>query len=318
MQVFRSFEQLPSDFGPAVVTVGNFDGVHCAHREVLRNVVARARELKARSLAVTFDPHPMRVLRPDVAPRLITPPAVKLCRLSETGLDAVLVVPFTRDLSLMPPREFATEILCRRLHTREVHEGFNFHFGHRAEGDVELLRLLGPELGFQVVVYPARQIRGDVVSSSRIRELIREGNVTRANRLLGRCFSIVANPGRGRGYGHRYTVPTINLTRYDELTPLDGVYITCARVGDEKFESVTNVGTRPTFGTESFAIETHLLNFHPVEVTSETEIEIAFLYRLREERKFPTVDALRQQIARDVRRSERYFALRSAQGRNGN
>jgi len=313
MQIFRSLEQIPADFGPAVVTVGNFDGVHCAHREVLGDVVARTRELHARSLAVTFDPHPMRVLRPDVAPRLITPCAVKLRLLEQAGLDAVLIVPFTRDLSLMPPRQFATEILCRRLHTREVHEGFNFHFGHRAEGDVALLRELGPELGFEVRVYPARKIRGDVVSSSRIRELIRDGRITRANRLLDRCFSIVSNPGRGRGYGHRYTVPTINLSRYDELRPLDGVYVTRARVGDEQFDSVTNVGTRPTFGTESFAIETHLLNFHPVEVTSETEIEIAFLYRLREERRFPTVEALRGQIARDVRRAQHYFSL---QGKN--
>lgn len=309
MQVFRSFDQVPADFGAAMVSVGNFDGVHAAHREVLGNVVARAHELGARAVAVTFEPHPMRVLRPDVAPRLITPPAVKLRLLSETGLDAVLLLPFTRDLSLMPPREFATEVLCRKLHTREVHEGFNFHFGHRAQGDIDLLKALGPELGFEVAVYPARSIRGDVVSSSRIRELITAGNITRANRLLGRCFSLVSNAGRGRGYGHRYTVPTINLSRYDELTPRDGVYVTRTRVGQEQFESVTNIGTRPTFGTESFAIETHLLNFHPVEVTSETEIEIGFLYRLRDEQKFPSVEALREQIARDVHRTRRYFNL---------
>lgn len=310
MQVFHTFEQLPADFGPTVASVGNFDGVHTAHREVLGNVVARARGLNARSIAVTFDPHPMRVLRPDLAPPLLTPPAVRLRLLAETGLDAVLVLPFTRDLSLMTPHDFALEVLCRRLHAREVHEGFNFHFGHRAQGNVELLRSLGPELGFGVVVYPARQIRGDVVSSSRIRELISEGKITRANRLLGRCFALISNAGRGRGYGHRYTVPTINLARYDELKPRDGVYITGARVGSEEFHSVTNVGTRPTFGAESFAIETHLLNFHPVEVTSDTEIEIAFLYRLRDEQKFPNVDALREQIAHDVRRARRYFALR--------
>src|SRR5579884_1828402 len=301
MQVFRSFEQVPDDFGPAVVSVGNFDGVHAAHREVLARVVSRARETAGRAVAVTFEPHPMRVLRPDLAPRLITTPAVKLRLLAETGIDAVLLLPFTRDLSLMQPREFATEVLCRRLHTREVHEGFNFHFGHRAQGDVEMLKAMGAELGFEVVVYEAQRMRGDVVSSSRIRELIAAGKVARANRLLGRCFSIVSNAGRGRGYGHRFTVPTINLTRYDELTPRDGVYVTCTRVGQERFQSVTNIGTRPTFGTESFAIETHLLNFHPVEVNSETEIEIGFLYRLRDEQKFPSVEALREQITRDVR-----------------
>jgi riboflavin kinase/FMN adenylyltransferase len=309
MQVFRSFEQVPANFGAAVVSVGNFDGVHAAHREVLGNVVARARALGGRAVAVTFEPHPMRVLRPDVAPRLITPQPVKLRLLSETQLDAVLLLPFTRDLSLMPPREFATEVLCRKLHTREVHEGFNFHFGHRAQGDVELLKALGPELGFEVVIYPEKRMRGYPVSSSRIRELLTNGEITRANRLLGRCFSVVANAGRGRGYGHRYTVPTINLSRYDELAPRDGVYVTHTRVGQERFESVTNIGTRPTFGTESFAIESHLLNFHPVEVTSETEIEIGFLYRLRDEQKFPSVEALREQIAHDVRRTRHYFSL---------
>lgn len=309
MRVFRSFEQVPADFGAAVVSVGNFDGVHTAHREVLGKVVERARELGARAVAVTFEPHPMRVLRPDVAPRLLTPQPVKLRLLGETGLDAVLLLPFTRDLSLMPPREFAAEVLCRKLHTREVHEGFNFHFGHRAQGDVELLKALGPKLGFDVVIYSEKRLRGDVVSSSRIRELIAAGTITRANRLLGRCFSIVSNAGRGRGYGHRFTVPTINLSRYDELAPRDGVYVTRTRVGQEQFDSVTNIGMRPTFGTESFAIETHLLNFHPIEVTSETEIEIGFLYRLRDEQKFPSVDALREQIARDVRRTRHYFAL---------
>lgn len=310
MQIFRSFEQVPADFGPAIVSVGNFDGVHAAHREVLSNVVARAKQLGARAVAVTFDPHPMRVLRPDVAPRLLTPQPVKLRLLGETGLDAVLLLPFTRDLSLMPPREFAAEVLCRKLHTREVHEGFNFHFGHRAQGDVELLKALGPKLGFEVVIYPEKRLRGDVVSSSRVRELISAGEITRANRLLGRCFSVVSNAGRGRGYGHRFTVPTINLSRYDELTPRDGVYVTRARVGEERFDSVTNIGMRPTFGTESFAIETHLLNFHPIDVTSETEIEIGFLYRLRDEQKFPSVDALREQIARDVKRTRHYFALK--------
>ncbi|MBV8205444.1 MAG: bifunctional riboflavin kinase/FAD synthetase [Acidobacteria bacterium] len=307
-QVFRSLEQA-AGAGATVASVGNFDGVHIAHREVLARVVERARELGARSMAVTFDPHPMRILRPDVAPRLLTPLAVKLQLLAETGLDAVLVVPFTRDLSLMPPREFGSEVLCRNLRALEVHEGANFHFGHRAEGNVDLLRSLGAELGFTTVIYPEKRLRGDVVSSSRIRQLILQGRITRANRLLGRSFSVIGNAGRGRGYGHRYTVPTINLSRYDELAPHDGVYVTCTRVGQEQFHSVTNVGNRPTFGADSFAIETHLLNFHPIEVTSETEVEIAFLYRLREEHKFPTVDALREQIGRDVRRAGHYFEL---------
>ena len=309
MDVFRHLEELPADYGPTVVSVGNFDGVHRGHQAVLGNVARRARELRARSLVITFEPHPMRILRPDQAPKLITPIPVKLDLLSQTGVDAVLLLPFSRDLSLMPPRQFAQEILTQGVHAREVHEGFNFRFGHKAEGDVERLKELGQELGFEVRVYPAMRIRGELVSSSRIRELLQAGSVSRTRHLLGRPFSIVSTPGRGRGYGHKYTVPTINLSRYEELVPQDGVYITQTRVNGECFDSVTNIGNRPTFGDELFAVETHLLNFHPITLTPETAVEIVFLQRIRPEIKFPSVDALREQIARDVRRARRYFHL---------
>ncbi len=311
MQIFRKLDDVPGGFGATVVSVGNYDGVHLAHQSVLKAVVDRARELGARSLAVTFEPHPTRILRPDVAPRLLTPLPCKLKLLEQTGLDALVVLPFTRDLSLTPPRDFAGQILVARLHAREVHEGSNFHFGHKAEGNVGKLAEFGGEFGFAVKIYPEMRVRGDVVSSSRIRELLAIGRVARAARLLGRAFSITATPGRGRGYGHKYTVPTINLSRYDEMVPQDGVYITCTRVGDERFDSVTNIGNRPTFGADSFAIESHLLNFHPIEVTADTEVEIAFLYRLRQEIKFPSVEALREQIARDVKRARNYFRMRA-------
>jgi riboflavin kinase/FMN adenylyltransferase len=313
MQIFRHFEHLPPDLGPTIVSVGNFDGVHRAHQKVLEAVVERARTRAMRSVVVTFDPHPTRILRPDAAPRLLTPLPVKLRLLQAAGLDAVLLLPFTRDLSLMPPAEFAERVLASALSAREVHEGFNFHFGHKAEGNVERLAEFGREFGFEVKIYPALRIRGDVVSSSRVRELLQEGHVSRARHLLGRVFSVTSTPGRGRGYGHKYTVPTINLSRYDELVPLDGVYVTRTRIAEECFDSVTNVGTRPTFGAESFAIESHLLNFHPISLTAQTEVEIFFLKRIRPEIKFPSVEALREQIARDVHRSRRY--LRSLQSR---
>ncbi len=308
MKVFHKLDEVPAGFGPTVLTVGNFDGVHLAHRAVLRAIAERARQTGAKSLAVTFDPHPIRILRPDAAPPLLTPTDRKLALLASTGIDAVLVLPFSRDLSLLTPREFA-ELLAKRLHAREVHEGFNFRFGRDARGDAAALEGFGRELGFDVKVYPEMRIRGDIVSSSRVRELLRQGRVTRAHRLLGRWFSVVAVPGRGRGYGHKYTVPTINLSRYAELVPQDGVYVTCTRVGGEQFQSVTNVGNRPTFGADSFAIESHLLNFHPIDVTAETEVEISFLYRLRAEIKFPSVEALREQIAHDVKRARHYFRL---------
>ena len=309
MQTFRHLEELPPDFGSTVASVGNFDGVHLAHQKVLAEVVRRARDLGTRSLVVTFDPHPMRILRPDLAPRLITPLPLKLRLLEACGVDAVLLLPFTRDLSLTSPRDFAQQILAQRLQVREVHEGFNFRFGHRAQGDVQQLTEFGREFGFGVKVYPALRIRGEIVSSSRVRELLGAGKASRVRHLLGRVFALVATPGRGRGYGHKYTVPTINLSRYDDMVPLDGVYITRARVNGETFDSVTNVGNRPTFGSESFAIETHLLNFHPIDLSAQTEVELCFLRRIRPEIKFPSVEALREQIARDVHRARRYFEL---------
>jgi len=309
MQVFHKLEEVPGDFGPSLVSVGNFDGVHRAHAHVLGLIVERARQTGARAVAVTFEPHPTRILRPDSGLKLITPTPEKLRLLESTGVDAVLLLPFGRDLSLMTPRQFAERILKKKLHAREVHEGFNFRFGHKAMGDTNLLAQLGQEMGFEVKVYAEEMLRGETVSSSQIRKLISDGRVSRARHLLARPFSILSTPGRGRGYGSKYTVPTINLARYEELAPKDGVYITRTRVGPERFESVTNIGNRPTFGADSYAIETHLLNFHPIELTPESEVEICFLDRLRDEIKFPSVEALREQIAHDVKKARRYFHL---------
>jgi riboflavin kinase/FMN adenylyltransferase len=309
MQIFHQLQDIPADFGPTVLSVGNFDGIHRGHQYVLRRLTERARELNARSLVLTFDPHPIRILRPDHAPPLLTPLPQKLKLLDKTGIDAVLVLPFSRDLSLMPPYEFAEEIISSALHAVEVHEGFNFHFGHKKEGNVERLKEYGRKLGFQVVIYQAMQYRGHILSSSDVRRLVQAGEMARARHLLGRSFSIVANPGRGRGYGHKYTVPTINLSRYDELIPKIGVYITQITVNGETFDAVTNVGVRPTFGPDSFAIETHILNFHPIDLEPETEVELTFLKRLRDEIKFPSPEALKEQIGKDIRKAQRFLRL---------
>jgi riboflavin kinase/FMN adenylyltransferase len=309
MQVFHKLEDVPRDFGPSILSVGNFDGVHRAHQSVLKEIVSRGRLQSATSMAVTFEPHPIRILRPDAGLKLLTPTPEKVRLLSETGLDAVLLLPFTRDLSLMTPHQFAHDVLKKQLHAKEVHEGFNFHFGHKAQGTVEMLAAFGRELGFEVKEYPEMRLRGEPVSSSHIRKLMKEGRVSRARHLLGRPFAILSTPGRGRGYGSKYTVPTINLSRYEEIVPRDGVYITRTRVAGECFDSVTNIGKRPTFGDDLFAVETHLLNFHPIELKPETEVELSFLQRLRDEIKFPAVEALKEQIGKDVKKANRYFAL---------
>jgi riboflavin kinase/FMN adenylyltransferase len=313
MKIFRQLAEVPPNFGPSIATIGNFDGVHRGHQMVIAEVVARARSLGLQSVAITFDPHPARVIRPESSQPLITPLAEKLQLLASTGIDAVLILPFTGELSRMSARTFATEVLQRVLHVTELHEGENFRFGYQAEAGVDTLETLGRELGFSVRVYAPQTIRGRAISSSSIRQLISEGDVSRVRALLGRSFAVMSTPASGRGYGTRYTVPTINLAPYDELLPANGVYITSLTIGTgeslETFDAVTNVGNRPTFGADSFTVESHLLNFHPVALDENTPLTLTFLHRLRPEKRWPNPEALREQIGRDVAKAKRFFSL---------
>jgi riboflavin kinase / FMN adenylyltransferase len=318
MQIFHQLADIPTDYGPSVATIGNFDGVHRGHQWVIAEVVVRARALGIRSIAITFDPHPARVIRPESSQPLITPLPQKLELLASTGIDAVLILPFTSDLSHMTARTFATEVLQQTLHVKELHEGETFRFGYQAEAGVESLEALGRELGFSVKVYAPRGIRGHAISSSRVRQLIAAGDVSHVRALLGRCFAIRGTPASGRGYGTRYTVPTINMAAYAELLPDNGVYITSLTVGtgpsSETFDAVTNVGNRPTFGEDSFTVESHLLNFHPIALEEQTPLTLTFLQRLRPEMRWPSPEALREQIGRDVLKARRYFSLCRAVG----
>jgi riboflavin kinase / FMN adenylyltransferase len=313
MKIFRQLAEIPPNFGPTVATIGNFDGVHRGHQWVIDEVVTRARALGIPSIAITFDPQPARVIRPESSRPLITPLDRKLELLSSTGIDAALILPFTTALSRMTARAFAAEVLQQTLHVTELHEGENFRFGYQAEAGVESLEALGHELDFTVRVYSPRSIRSQPISSSRIRELIAAGDVSSVRALIGRPFAIPSTPASGRGYGTRYTVPTINLAPYPELLPANGVYITSLTIGSgtaaETFDAVTNVGNRPTFGADSFTVESHLLNFHPVELTEHTPLTLTFLHRLRDEMRWPNPEALREQIGRDVRKAQRFFAL---------
>jgi riboflavin kinase/FMN adenylyltransferase len=312
MQIARALSELGS-VGSSVVTVGNFDGVHCGHRMVIASVLERARALNATAIAVTFDPHPAHVLHTASRLPLITPLDEKLRLLAEAGLDEVLVLPFTDELRHWTARHFAERVLRDALHTVEVHEGETFRFGYQAEADITGLSELGRELGFGVKAYVPCIARRAAISSSRIRALIAAGNLHEARALLGRSFSIRSTPASGRGYGTRYAVPTINLAPYLELLPAHGVYVTTLRIGEERlFRGVTNVGNRPTFGADSFAVESHLLDFEPVDLSDNTPLELTFLRRLREERRFESTAALLEQIQRDVKRTQRYFALSDA------
>jgi riboflavin kinase/FMN adenylyltransferase len=283
---------------------------------VIAAVRERAQQLGALSAAVTFDPHPAHVLRTDSRLPLITPLDHKLDLLAATGLDQILVLPFTDELRHWTARHFAESVLRDTLHAAEVHEGETFRFGYNAQADIAGLSELGAELGFAVRTYEPRIARGAAISSTRIRTLIAAGNMHEARALLGRPFSVRSTPASGRGYGTRYAVPTINLAPYADLLPAHGVYITTLRVGNggpsRLFDGVTNVGNRPTFGTDSFAVETHLLDFEPIDLTEQTPLEMTFLRRIRPERRFESPEALRIQIGLDVGRAQRYFALGKA------
>ncbi len=310
MKIYRALSELPGVFGPTVATIGNFDGVHRGHQWVMAEVIARAKELSATSLAITLDPHPARVLRPETSTlALITPLEEKLALLAATGIDATLVLPFDPAFSKWTARDFAVRILRDGAHVIEVHEGEDFRFGHNAQAGIDSLAQLGMELGFAVKTYFPQNFRGAPVSSSRIRALIGAGEVSHARALLGAPFTILSTPAPGRGYGSKYTVPTINLAPYAELLPANGVYITTMVINQEIFEAVTNIGNRPTFGADSFTVESHLLNFHPIVLDESTPIRLTFLKRLRPEIRWPNPEALRAQIGLDVTRARRYFTL---------
>jgi riboflavin kinase/FMN adenylyltransferase len=314
MNIARSLAELAAlPAQNSVVSIGNFDGVHCGHRRVIAALRERAQQLNARSVAVTFDPHPAHLLHSGPRLPLITPLEAKLDLLAATGLDLALVLPFTEELRLWSARRFAEAVLRDSLHTLELHEGETFRLGHNAETDIAGLAELGRELGFTVHVCPPLIARGSAVSSTRIRGLIAEGDLHTTRALLGRSFAVRSTPAAGRGYGTRYTVPTVNLAPYSALLPANGVYITTLRIGSGAdariFRGVTNAGNRPTFGADSFAVESHLLDFEPVALHETTPLQLTFLHRLRAERRFESPDALRAQIGVDVAKAQRYFAL---------
>lgn len=309
MQIFRSLDELRSWSSRTVLAIGNFDGVHRGHQAILQNIRQRAAQLGAKSLAVTFNPHPVRVLRPEQAPRLITPLPQKLNLLAATEVDATVVIPFTPEFSQLSALEFARDVLLGSLKAVEVHEGDNFRFGHAAAAGPAELAQLGRELGFGVVAQPALRVRGIQISSSHVRRCIASGDMATTRALLGRPFSICSTQIRDRGVGARLTVPTINLAPYDELLPASGVYVTRLKMGGKLFDAVTNAGHRPTFGENAFSIESHLLKFEEMDLPPDAPLELCFLSRLRDERKFVSPAALKEQIIRDAAQARRYFRL---------
>ncbi|MGO9097498.1 MAG: riboflavin biosynthesis protein RibF [Bryobacteraceae bacterium] len=305
--ILRSLEEAAGRFGPCVLTIGNFDGVHAGHRRILRRVVEVARERGWKPSALTFHPHPACIVAPQRVPLLLTTPEQRAATMLQEGIQQVLILPFTREISLLEPEEFAGRVLSQALGVRAVLVGDNFRFGHRHAGDTQLLSRLGDRFGFVVEAIPALRLRGRVVSSSEIRRLVAAGEVSLAGRLLEAPFALQGEVVRGQGVGSKQTVPTLNLAAQTGVLPALGVYVT--RTSDlasrRVWPSVSNVGYRPTFGGGALTVETFLLN--PLEGATPPSIRVEFLLRLRPERKFPTAGALRAQILRDAARARTYF-----------
>jgi len=292
----------------SVLAIGNYDGIHLGHQRVLAFAMTRAKDCGAVSTALTFEPPPLKVLRPDSAPLRISTNQQRLEWFGALGIEAAVVLPFTPELASLSPEDFVDEILVRQLQVRAIVVGDNFRFGHRQAGDVKFLRDLGMRYGFEVVVHEPVALDGRIVSSTLIRKQIADGDVTRAARLLGRPFVLTGEVVRGTGTGRKFLFPTLNLKPDQELLPARGVYITRTVFEGEtsSHRSVTNVGMRPTFNGSGLTIETHLLdysgNFAP------KRIEIRFWKRLRNEQKFASPDDLRLQIARDISAANKFFA----------
>ena len=289
-----------------VVTVGNFDGIHRGHRSILDTVRARARALGGVGVAYTFDPHPRRVLQPANAPKLLTTLEQRLELLEQAGVDVVVVERFTREFASTSAEAFIREVIHARIRPVEVYVGYDFHFGRDREGSMRLLTELGPRLGFSVTIIPEVQVGGSDVSSTRIRELLGAARVEEANAMLGRAYSVRGRVARGDARGRTLGFPTANLEPENEVLPGAGVYAGRLRLLDAGsppagagFGAVTTVGTRPTFrsGSELLA-EAHLLGFSGD--LYGRRVELSFEARLRAERRFPSADALREQIRADV------------------
>ncbi len=298
MWIARGLESFPPEVRGSVVALGTFDGVHLAHRAILAMAVERARTLGLTAVAFTFDPHPAEVLQPGRAPQPITTLEERLALVETTGVDGTVVLPFNQETAAIEPEVFVKEVLLGRLEAREIVVGYNHTFGRAARGNADLLRQLAERLGFQARIAPPYEVDGIPVSSSEIRSALQAGDVERAARFLGRPYFVAGRVVRGDGRGRSLGFPTANLE--PERTPLvrTGVYACEVIVDREERQAVVNVGVRPTFGVNTLNVEAHVLDLEADLYGKQMRVD--FIRRLRDEARFPSVDALRAQIAADV------------------
>jgi riboflavin kinase / FMN adenylyltransferase len=300
---------------PTVVTIGNFDGIHLGHQRILSGVLERARATNTMATVLTFYPHPSRVLRPEAAPALLATLDQRLAGFEAAGMDAALVLRFDAELAKVSAEDFVRHYLAEVLRARAALVGGNFRFGNRQLGDVKLLEGFGKRWAFELQVVPPVVADGVTVSSSAVREALRDGRVQDAAVLLGRPFLLEGEIRSGTGQGRKLIVPTLNLATEQECLPRDGVYATQTVVQGKCYRSATNIGVRPTFNGTRLAIESHLLDFN--ENLTSGRMEVRFHSRLRDEQKFTSPGALKEQVLKDINHARDYFRLNATAGRPG-
>lgn len=307
MEVLSGIEEIQPRHRGAVVTIGNFDGVHLGHQKIINAVLGEARKLGTKSMAITFEPHPMKILRPERDVKTLTPPEEKARLMKLYGLDAVLFVLFDRDFANMQAEDFISDVLVEKLGAKMVIVGHNYSFGRGKKGTTELLRRRGRKYGFGVKVVRHATIEGNVVSSSRIRSLLGWGRVCEAAAYLGRPYMIDGTVIKGAGRGAKILdTPTANISTPNELVPKSGVYAVRVGLGNRFLDGVANVGTNPTFGNMEPSYEVHIFDFSE-DIRGE-RLKIYFVERLRDEIRFPDTDALHEQIVADIGKAREVLA----------
>jgi len=306
MKLIRDLGQLEKPLMNPVLTIGNFDGVHRGHLALFDRVKARARLIQGQSAVMTFEPHPIKVMKPGNGPPLITMIDQKLELISAAGIDVIFCLPFTKQFAAISAQSFVRSILLEKIGMKELVVGYDYAFGHQREGDIKLLKAMGRTLGFAVHEVKPIHIKNKLVSSTSIRKLIQEGNLGEAKALLGRDYQISGTVVRGKSRGGKLLgFPTANLELIDELTPKSGVYAVTVLMNGKTYKGVTNIGFNPTFGNGVLSVETHILDFS--EDVLGKSIKINFTQRLREEKKYASIHELADQIGLDIAQARKIF-----------
>jgi riboflavin kinase/FMN adenylyltransferase len=303
MEIIFGIDQIKKPFINPVVTLGNFDGIHLGHQRIFERLKAEAARIQGEAIVITFEPHPLKILLPKDCPPLITPFKKKMMFIEKIGIEKVLCIDFSLAFAEISPFEFVRDILVKKVNTKKIIIGYNYHFGKGKSGDAETLKKICKRFNIEVEVMEALTIDHITISSSKIRELIQEGNVEKASKLLGRDYPIIGKVIKGAKRGYALGFPTANLEISEELYPKTGVYAVEVLLKNQVFKGLANVGYNPTFDTKAFSLEVHILNFNR-EIYGD-EIQVNFKKRIRDEIRFDSRSHLIDQIQKDIQWAEK-------------